>query len=1188
MSDSDKILELERRLQEASKTNDALRALISAGDNYISNERYDLAIAGTDCGIWERNFVTGEIYRSERFMEIMGYEPGDLLPGSQIIDDAIHPDDFERRRVALDAHIECGTPFDEEFRIRRRSGEYIWVHAQGQATWDENGKPARWAGSLSEITERKQIEEALQESEQRYRGLIESSGLGIHIARVGGGRLFMNATLVRLLGYETSQEVYDLPNYRLLATHDQEKAVDYHKAAAEFRDGYSEQYECDYVHKNGNIISFHVIIRKIVWDGEAAIERTLIDISERKKVEQARHESEELLGAIIDNSPSLIFLKDPDSRVLLINKAYQQHYGVTEEEAFGSQGHEWLGYENAERLKAQDQIVMKNGTQVESEVASSQDSETSLFTRSIRFPVRDPNGNIVAIGGIATDITASKRAVAALQKSEQRFRGLIENSALGIHISTIGGGRLFYNATMARLLGYGSPEEIYDLPRFRMVAPHDRIKSDGYLNAAADFPDGTSQQYECDYVHKNGSFVSVDVIVSKIMWDGEEVIQRTVIDLSERRKAEQARLESEQRYRGIIENSGLGVHICRLSGRRLFINSTLAELLGYGSTDEIFDLKTYSLIAAHNREMAENYTRAAGAFPDGYSEPYECDYVHKDGSIIAFHIIIRKIIWDGEEAIQRTVIDLSERREAERALLESEERLRAIIDHSPSLIYLKDTESRILLINAAYEQHYGVTQEEALGSEGYEWQEQANVEILKKNDQKVIAGGQPVEFEFAHTDLTGKTKIINSIKFPVRDAAVNIVGIGGIATDITERKKVEQDLRESQLKAEAANRLKSEFLATMSHEIRTPMHGILGTVSLIQDTDLSPVQRNYADTIKQSGEGLLNIINSILDLSKIEAGGVILEEVDFRLAPLLDSVAGLMESGAQQKGLAFAIERGPNDCDVLRGDPERIRQVLFNLVGNSIKFTEAGGISIRVSQTSQADDICEVRFEVADTGIGLAEEQQERVFDRFSQADGSTTRKFGGTGLGLAISRELAQLMGGSIGVRSKPGEGSVFWFTVQCEPGDASKIPELDQSSYSEGAVVATEIQSLRILIAEDNPVNQLIASDTLESAGHRVDVVSNGVEAIEAVAAFPYDLILMDIFMPEMDGLTATKNIRAMPGEASNIPIIALTADAMAGEREKYLAAGMNDYLSKPFETQQLLGTIKRCMVGGNPATH
>ena len=387
-------------------------------------------------------------------------------------------------------------------------------------------------------------------------------------------------------------------------------------------------------------------------------------------------------------------------------------------------------------------------------------------------------------------------------------------------------------------------------------------------------------------------------------------------------------------------------------------------------------------------------------------------------------------------------------------------------------------------------------------------------------------------------------------------------------------------LSRSTATATNANRMKSDFLATMSHEIRTPLHGILGTTGLILGTGLSQVQRKYADTIKQSGDALLTLINSILDLSKIEAGSLVLEKVDFRLERVVDGVSAVMESRAQQKGLAFRIECAPNVSDVLRGDPERIRQILFNLIGNGIKFTETGEIIVRVSQTSVDDENCAVRSEVSDTGIGLDDEQQQRIFDRFSQADGSTTRKYGGTGLGLAICKELAGLMGGSIGVRSQPDKGSTFWFTVNCEQGDATKVIDQDQTDFSGELFEAANTHPLRILVAEDNPINQLIAADTLETVGHHVDVVSNGVEALAAVAAYPYDLILMDIFMPEMDGLSATRKIREMPGKESGIPIIALTANAMTGEREKYLAAGMNDYVSKPFQTNQLFGTIKRCM--------
>jgi CheY-like chemotaxis protein len=256
------------------------------------------------------------------------------------------------------------------------------------------------------------------------------------------------------------------------------------------------------------------------------------------------------------------------------------------------------------------------------------------------------------------------------------------------------------------------------------------------------------------------------------------------------------------------------------------------------------------------------------------------------------------------------------------------------------------------------------------------------------------------------------------------------------------------------------------------------------------------------------------------------------------------------------------------------------------LIGNSIKFTETGGIAVRVSQTARTDGNYDVRFEVSDTGIGLNDEQKQRIFERFAQADGSTTRKFGGTGLGLAICKELARVMEGSIGVESTLGQGSVFWFTVCCGQGDVASVFEHIQTNHYDEPVETTDSRPLRILVAEDNSVNQLIAADTLENAGHRVDVVSNGVEAVNAVEAYPYDLILMDIFMPEMDGLIATKKIREMAGDVSKIPIIALTADAMVGEREKYLSAGMNDYLSKPFETNQLFRTIKRCVRGTDRA--
>jgi signal transduction histidine kinase/ActR/RegA family two-component response regulator len=396
---------------------------------------------------------------------------------------------------------------------------------------------------------------------------------------------------------------------------------------------------------------------------------------------------------------------------------------------------------------------------------------------------------------------------------------------------------------------------------------------------------------------------------------------------------------------------------------------------------------------------------------------------------------------------------------------------------------------------------------------------------------------------------------------------------------INKLRRRDEALRIAIADAEKANQAKSAFLAMMSHELRTPLHGILGMAGLMLGAGLSPAQRDYAERIKTSGDGLLTLLNGILDISKIEAGRIELEQTDFRLVRLLESVAGLTESRAQQKGLAFAIDIASSVPPVLSGDPERLRQILFNLVGNAIKFTDTGEIVIRVTDQRAEAGWHQMRFEVTDTGIGLDTDQKGRIFDRFAQADGSTTRKHGGTGLGLAISKDLVRLMDGEIGVESEPGRGSTFWFTVRCREGDAANVEEAIQVDTLPNVSAAFEGRPLRVLVAEDNPVNQVIAAEALKKGGHEVDVVSNGVEAVEAVGANPYDVILMDIFMPEMDGLAATKRIRAMADDAARTPIIALTADAMDGEREKYLAAGMNEYVSKPFDINQLLGTIQRC---------
>ena len=447
--------------------------------------------------------------------------------------------------------------------------------------------------------------------------------------------------------------------------------------------------------------------------------------------------------------------------------------------------------------------------------------------------------------------------------------------------------------------------------------------------------------------------------------------------------------------------------------------------------------------------------------------------------------------------------------------------------------------------------------------------------VRRRMEMRKLGGGAP----FVHRHRDGRW-------FRTTERKTSEGGIVATTTDVTELKNSETDLRAAKEQAELANRAKSEFLANMSHEIRKPMNGVLGMASILLESDLTPDQKKHAEIIKQSGTSLLSILNDILDLSKVEAGHVVIENLDFDLQDLLGTVEAVWQSRLESNGLDFLIEVEPQVDTVLRSDPTRIRQILVNLISNGAKFTETGGIKIGVSQCRHSDTVLETRFEVTDTGIGITPTAQPLIFSKFAQADSSTTRKYGGTGLGLAISQQLAELLGGEMGFDSVEGEGSTFWFTIRSAPGNRAAVRtdiytrEIDQFQSKD------PVRSLKILVAEDNSVNQAVIRALLDKAGHRFDIVGNGLEAVSAVMAARYDLVLMDIQMPEMDGVTATQEIRNLPGKTGRVPIIALTANAMKGDRETYLEAGMTDYVPNPIDPNELVAAIARNRIDAETA--
>jgi PAS domain S-box-containing protein len=425
----------------------------------------------------------------------------------------------------------------------------------------------------------------------------------------------------------------------------------------------------------------------------------------------------------------------------------------------------------------------------------------------------------------------------------------------------------------------------------------------------------------------------------------------------------------------------------------------------------------------------------------------------------------------------------------------------------------------------------------------------------------------------------------------VRDGEVDSTIV--LTRDLTEQKRIEremqryaqemkqrnQDLAESVRAARQADEAKSRFLANMSHEIRTPMNGIIATAELLLTTKLDTEQRDYAATIRNSGNLLLMLLNDILDLSRIEAGKLELQTTRFAIPEMITETLSLLALSARTKGLELEYDTDASIPVELWGDPSRLRQVLSNLVSNAIKFTESGEVRVSVSLQRLARDSATVRFQIRDTGIGVPEEQQPRLFQRFAQVAGQDRSKYGGAGLGLAICRQLVELMGGEIGYKRNEGKGSTFWFTVPLGVQRGAEQPNPSEHAHHPAAEPK---EGRRILVAEDNEVNQRIAIRMLEKAGYCAKVVGNGRLAVEEIQRHDYDLVLMDVQMPEMDGFVATQAIRSLN---KAVPVIAMTANAMAGDRERCLASGMNDYVSKPVNLTLLRSTIERWLKAEQP---
>ncbi|MBN2281862.1 MAG: response regulator [Candidatus Marinimicrobia bacterium] len=888
-----------------------------------------------------------------------------------------------------------------------------------------------------------------------------------------------------------------------------------------------------------------------------------------------------------------------------------------------------------------------------------------------------------------------------------------------IHIITEKNGKIIDISDSVRsLLGY-HPKEIQGKNLSEMTNKPDLKVLDSFLNLET----GESNQGLIHLLDSQGKVVSCFIDIKKVEEESLPVLLILVTVIEHIELSFEKLHYEKQLFRLLMDNIPDLIYFKDKKSRFIDVSQSMTQVFGVKSIDEIIGKSDFDL---HKPDHAQK------AFAD------EQKIIQTGQPIINQ---LQEEIWQNNEKSYTLITkmpirtesgeiigtfgiskDITQLKKLEQKLAKSKNILKMLLDYSSERIYFKDTDHRFTLINKAHKDYLRLRDfDEIIGKSDLDLFPEQDVAEWHNTEDEIMKTGEPRSFEGQDILPNGERRWVLTSKAPLYDENGRISGIIGISRDITERKKHEEELEKAKLEAEQASRAKSYFLANMSHEIRTPMNGIMGMNSLLLETKLDEEQKNYALTVQKSADALLNVINDILDFSKIEAGKLELEQITFNIRSMLDDFAKTIAIKADEKGLEFICTAAPDVPFFAIGDPGRIRQILYNLTGNAIKFTEKGEVTVFCELENESTHEILLRFTVRDTGIGIPLKYQSKLFQSFSQADSSTTRKFGGTGLGLAISRQLSEIMGGSIGFSSIENQGTTFWFNIRLEKsdkvsafntpkdiagtkilfvddnktnrdyiekqllywnaivktvsnggeaivelhraaderreyeiaildmqmpgfdgvdlgkaikndtkiknvplvmmtsvghrGEVRKLKEIGFSAYLTKPVSPSDLYNtlsmilgnsdsiqnnpedleiitkfsineryranIKVLVVEDNPVNQNVARGMLKNAGiDAVYIANNGKEALDQLGKYDFDLVLMDMQMPVLDGVSATKMIRSGQVKVKNpqVNIIAMTANAMKGAEEKCRVAGMNDYISKPIKLDTLKKTLAR----------
>jgi Amt family ammonium transporter len=1033
-------------------------------------------------------------------------------------------------------------------------------------------------------------------------------------------------------------------------------------------------------------------------------------------------ERQVLLDSVIDTSPCAMFWKDCKSRYLGCNTQFARSVGVgSPAEVVGLCDYQLpIPPEVAARYRVTDQQVLNGSTALmDYEEILLIGGEPRVIEKR-KMPLHGADGQIVGVFGMFSDVTQRKHHEELLRKTHEEIRKLslvASKTRHAVIIADPDGTIDWVNEAFVTSTGYARDE--LNGRTFGELLLETKTDPEIVARLMKKMERREPTIAEISGCTKRGKPFWNRLEIDPVSTDSGELLHFIVtqVDISQRKEAENQLRISEHKYRELFEST-LDSVLIWWNGEVIDCNAAAVRLFRYRNKDELVGHNMQSLSPETQpggdgtQQLASQYFQEAMRDGNTFFE-----WVHRraDGSELLVEVSLSQVRSPEKTVFHASLRDIGERKRVEAELRESEERFRQLAENIDEVYWITSADrSRFVYVSPAFESIW-----DRLCADLYRrpttWLEPVHAEDHSRVEEafrKVTQGRFSVEYRILRPD--GQVRWIQDSGYPIIDENGDVARIVGVAQDVTEQRDSESELRRAKEQAEQASQAKSQFLASMSHELRTPLNGVIGMTELLLNSELDDRQRQFAQACHASGKSLLQLINDILDFSKIEAGRIDLESHEFDLEEVIASTAKISMLSAQQKGLELICHSHPEVLVTVRGDSVRLRQVLVNLIGNAVKFTETGEIVVRAGRAASSNDQPEFFFSVTDTGVGIPADRLEQLFDSFTQADSSTTRKYGGTGLGLAISKHLVELMGGTIGVESDLGRGSSFWFRIPLEivagrrqklvgasslkslrvlvvddnqtnrtileetlanwsmrvstASDAEEALNAVRRADQEGhpfrlvltdlhmpgksglelaetmcdrsdlsvillgsceATPGTEDQARqgiaktlqkpvmqgdlyqaiidvlgdqqprpavspaagpkqlqpfpggKVLLAEDNAVNRLFVTTLLEQLGIACDSAENGREALEAVRREPYALVLMDCQMPDLDGFEATGQIRRWEdtGElAGHLPIVALTANAIKGDRERCLEAGMDDYLSKPVESQTLEATLRK----------